>query len=159
MWSPAPVGTLIKRPFGPLGPESARPADWQLSRGTQLSRLLTDTPRVNLLLVGVDRQLWHLLQAQGFDLREPVAMWSPGERLALPAPTQLGTLILHDVAALSHDDQRQLLEWLEPAARFVQVISTTSVALFHVVEGGSFSDMLYYRLNTMCLDMSSDLDT
>lgn len=67
----------------------------------------------------------------------------------------MGTLILHEVGALPHDDQRQLLEWLEPAARRVQVISTTSASLFPRVEVGAFSDVLYYRLNTMCMDVAS----
>ena len=124
MWSPSQVVAPGKRAFGPLDRVSRPTADWHLSRAAQLSRLLMETPRVNLLLVGVDRELWHLLDTQEFDLREPIATWFPGERLALPVPTQVGTLILHDVAALSHDDQRHLLEWLEPAARFVQVIST-----------------------------------
>ncbi len=37
----------------------------------------------------------------------------PGQRLVLPPVARLSTLILHDVGALSFDDQRRLTEWLE----------------------------------------------
>jgi len=64
---------------------------------------------------------------------------------------ETGALILRDVAALSGDDQRRLLQWLGGAGSRAQVISTTERPLFALVRGGFFDAALYYRLNVMLL--------
>jgi Sigma-54 interaction domain len=157
MWNPSEVAGPNMRGGGPPDRTSYM-ENAQLSRASRVGRILLEMPRVNLLLVGINGEFSEFVGTRRLDLPQPVATWCPGERLVLPPYTQMGTLILHEVGDLSHDDQRQLLEWLEPAARRVQVISTTSASLFPRVEVGSFSDVLYYRLNTMCLDMSSWLE-
>jgi transcriptional regulator of acetoin/glycerol metabolism len=109
---------------------------------------------VNLLVVlseGVNPNLAEWLLAE---LAQPVVTWRPGERLMLPHAAQARTLILHDVGALSIPDQRRLLEWLERAAGRTQVVSTTPVPLLPLVQAGEFLARLYYRLNTVCVDVS-----
>jgi DNA-binding NtrC family response regulator len=64
-----------------------------------------------------------------------------------------GTLILEDVAALSRDQQTALLQWLEDVGRSVQIIATDTEPVFPLVEKGRFLDALYYRLNTVLLDL------
>jgi hypothetical protein len=92
---------------------------------------------VNLLIVVPER-------ANGFadllmpELATPVVAWRPGERLMLPQPAQTGTLLLHNVGALSLLDQRFLVEWLERAAGRTQVVSTTPVAMLPLVQAGTF---------------------
>ena len=56
----------------------------------------------------------------------------------LPQPAQTGTLLLHNVGALSLHDQRYLIEWLERAAGRTQVVSTTPVPLLPLVQAGTF---------------------
>jgi Sigma-54 interaction domain len=154
MWNPLPAVPFTMRASGPLDRAPVRPADWQLSRAVDVVRLVAGLPRVNLLLVGVERDMWQPLQDQLSDLAEPIVTWSPGKRLGFPPATEPGTLILRDVDRLSSDDQRQLLEWLEPAGRRMRVISVASAALYPRVEAGAFIDTLYYRLNTVTLEIN-----
>lgn len=88
------------------------------------------------------------------ELARPVVAWRPGERLMLPQAAQTGTLLLHNVGALSLHDQRYLIEWLERAAGQTQVVSTTPKPLLPLVQAGTFLARLYYRLNTVCVDMN-----
>jgi hypothetical protein len=133
------------RAAGSQGRLSHLPEDWHLARDA----------RLNLLLIhhdGVNRNLLELLLQ---DLHEPIARWRPGEQLVLPPVTRDGTMVLHDVGALEQDDQYRLLDWLERAVGRTQVVSTTPSALLPRVKAGAFSDTLYYRLNTVCLDMTA----
>ena len=111
-------------------------------------------PHVNLLLIGAEDVTQSFLETLLMDLQEPITHWCAGEPLVLPPPERTSTLILHDVGALPMADQRRLLRWLEQAVGKVQVISTTSAALMTRVESGTFVDTLYYRLNTICLDIT-----
>ena len=112
-------------------------------------------PRVNLLLVGgcgMTRKVVGMLLR---DRDEPIASWSPGERLLLPRVARGGTVVLHEVGALSPDDQLHLLNWLEHALARTQVISTTSGPLLPLVQTGAFIETLLLRLNTICLDVTA----
>jgi transcriptional regulator of acetoin/glycerol metabolism len=53
-------------------------------------------------------------------------------------------------------EQIRLLEWLALAAGRTQVISTSVAPLFPRVQAGSFIDTLYYRLNTVYVDVTAD---
>jgi transcriptional regulator of acetoin/glycerol metabolism len=109
---------------------------------------------VNLLVVlseGVNPKIAELLLAE---LAQPVASWRPGERLVLPQAAQARTLILHDVGALPVAEQRRLIEWLEGSGGHTQVVSTTPIPLLPRVQAGEFLARLYYRLNTVCVDVN-----
>ena len=62
-------------------------------------------------------------------------------------------MILHEVGMMSEEDQLRLLDWLETRSRRVQIVSTTSAPLQPSVESGAFNDMLYFRLNTVRIDL------
>jgi hypothetical protein len=64
-------------------------------------------------------------------------------------------MILQDIGALGHTDQLSLLDWLERAAGRTQVVSTTSTPLWPLIQAGAFIDSLYYRLNTVCVDVAA----
>ena len=119
------------------------PDDWRLAR----------TAGVNLLIIVPEG-------TKGFaellipELARPVVSWLPGERLMLPEARQTGTLLLHNVGPLSLHDQRYLIEWLERAAGQTQVVSLTTVPLLPLVQAETFLARLYYRLNTVCVDMN-----
>ena len=121
------------------------PDDWRLARAAG----------VNLLLVGPDDITRNLVDALGPYLREPVITVRPGEPLMLAPMGQVGTLILYDVWKLGLTDQRRLLDWQEGTAGRVQVISTTSTPLLPLVDAGAFLGVLYYHLNTVCLEVAS----
>jgi hypothetical protein len=111
--------------------------------------LFAQRARVNLLCSGIHR----IEEIEGL-LRdnpdEPVTIWRPGGRLRLPLVAGNGTLVLHHVDALTHDDQDLLFDWMVAAAGRTWVISTTRAPLWPLVQSGAFRDALYYRLNTVC---------
>ena len=111
--------------------------------------------RVNLLLTGVDGVVRNILETVLMDLQTPIASWYPGERLVLPPVARTGTMILHDVGAMSHEDQLRLLEWSEQAAGKIQIVSTAQTPLMPLVRAGIFNDRLYYRLNTVFVDATA----
>jgi transcriptional regulator of acetoin/glycerol metabolism len=54
---------------------------------------------------------------------------------------------------LTLEEQRRLLEWLQETAGRTRVVSTTSAPLLPLVEDGVFLDTLYYRLNTVYVEL------
>jgi len=112
----------------------------------------------NMLLIGVNRASRHQVESSlvGLGL---VSSWEPGEPLVLPPIADTGTLFLHEVGSLSHDDQLRLLDWLDLAAGRTRVVSTSAASLFARVEAGLFIEKLYYRLNTVSLNVSQGADT
>jgi hypothetical protein len=115
---------------------------------------LAGMARVNVMLVGSADMVRLALQTHMSSLQTSVVTWSPGEPFVLPVVERTGTLILHEVGALSLHDQLQLLEWSASAVRRTQVISTTSSPLLPRVCARGFIDALYYRLNTVYLDLN-----
>ena len=111
-------------------------------------RILTEHPR-NVLVegtaVGTDAAL-RLLQPH---IREPIVWHQPSEPLDLPSG-KTHALVLRDAAALSGDDQRRLLAWMDTGS-CAQVITAASYPLFPLVEAGLFDAALYYRLNVLLL--------
>ena len=89
-------------------------------------------------------------------LREPVRSSVAGDALvSLPAAD--GTMILRDVDALDHEQQQQLLRWLDdPRNGQTQVISITVAPLYAAVRTGTFLDRLYYRLNVTHFEVIAD---
>ncbi len=112
------------------------------------------TVGANMLLIGVNGASRDLVEASlvGLGL---VSRWEPGDKLVLPSQNETGTLILHEVGALTHDDQLKLLSWLEQSAGRTRVVSTASGSLFARVEAGAVLETLYYRLNTVTANLSS----
>ena len=139
---------------GPFPRGSKLPDHWRMARAAHVDLLLMGMPRVNLLLIAADGVVRYVIESLLLDLQEPIARWKPGERLTLPSPSDGGTLVLHDVGALSGDDQLRLIDWLERAEGRTQVVSTSSTPLLPRVDSGVFVDTLYYRLNTVCVDVT-----
>jgi hypothetical protein len=133
---------------------SQLPEHWRLARAAHVDLLLMGMPRVNLLLIAPDGVVRYVLESLLLNLREPIWKWTPPGPLVLPPPDQVGTLILHDVGALLPKEQLELLDWLEFASRDTQIVSTSSTALIPRVHEGAFIDTLYYRLNTVCVDVT-----
>ena len=140
---------------GPLPHSSKLPDHWRLARAAHVDLLLMGMPRVNLLLVAPEGVVRFVLESLLLDLHEPIDRWHPGDALALPSPDGNGTLVLHEAGALTAAEQLELLDWLERAEGRTQVISTSSTPLLGRVQSGNFIDTLYYRLNTVCVDVTT----
>ena len=129
----------------PHAAASQLPNDWRLAR----------SGRLNLLVIDTEGAAEDVLDSLLLDVDEPVATWRPGERLVLPQVPRAETIVLHDVGALPPDDQVRLLDWLERAAGRTHIVSTTHAPLLPRVQAGAFIDTLYYRLNTVCVDVNA----
>jgi hypothetical protein len=110
--------------------------------------------RVNLLLTGPDTLADAFVRGLHPYLREPVAVLRGGRRFALPS-AQVGTLFLADVGSLTSEEQRRLHDWLDDRAGETQVISMSTTSLMPMVAAGSFLAALYYRLNTIYIDITA----
>jgi hypothetical protein len=130
------------------------PEHWRLARAAHVDLLLMGMPRVNLLLVAPDGVVRYVLESLLLNLREPIARWSPGQPLDLPPHGHIGTMVLHEVGSLSPHEQLELLDWLEVTDGRTQVVSTSPTPLLPRVQCGAFIDTLYYRLNTVCVDVT-----
>ena len=129
---------------GPPDTLSQLPEDCRLARAVG----------VNLLVVLSEDVNPHVAKLLLEDLAKPVVTWRPGEPLLLPNTERTGTLILREVGALPLSDQHRLIGWLERAAGQTQVVSTTTTPLLPLVLTGAFLARLYYRLNTVCVDVN-----
>jgi len=110
----------------------------------------------NVLLSGPRDATHAFIQAVTPYLREPVRCIVAADVL-LSLPAADGTVILRDVDALDHEQQQQLLRWLDdPRNGHPQVVSITAAPLYAAVRTGTFLDRLYYRLNVTHFEVISD---
>jgi hypothetical protein len=153
----------IARNTGKAAPRQAQRAedarlahtnDARLAQAASEELLLMGMPRVNVLLAGRNDVVRPVLHALLGKVQKPIVSWCPGEPLALPPIERTGTLVLQEVGELGLREQIQLLEWSGRAMGNTQVISTTSAALLPRVGAGAFIDTLYYRLNTVYVDVT-----
>jgi hypothetical protein len=114
--------------------------------------LRLSSAQTNLLLEGEASQVETVLTAVAPSLPRPVTTWGGTGSLAA---VRDGTLIVPLVNRFDDDQQRQLLRWLEETAGAVRVIATTRGSLFRLVQRGIFLDALYYRLNTIRVEIAA----
>jgi len=105
------------------------------------------------VLVTLPRELFDAFGSATRDtFQQPVACVRGTGPSSLP-PCK--TLILVDLHRLAADDQRRLVAWLsDPANADSQVVSLTSESLIQRVDEGRFDAALFYRLNTIHLDLT-----
>jgi transcriptional regulator of acetoin/glycerol metabolism len=85
---------------------------------------------------------------------DPPVWWWTGDT-SLPSPEDVKTLVIRNVDAQNAGQQRALLSWLESTTvASPRVVSTTTGSLFQRVADGLFLEALYYRLNTVMLDVT-----
>ena len=110
--------------------------------------------RVNLLLTGPDTVTEGFVKALRPHLQNPVVGLRRGEPFVLPSAS-VGTLLLKEVGVLTFEEQVRLYEWLGEDSCSAQVISTTTSDLLPMIEEGIFLEELYYRLNTIYIDVTA----
>lgn len=119
------------------------PTDWRVILRT----------RANVLVIGPKEALAAFLQSARSEMRDPVR--TSGPTLA-PFLDGVRTLILTDVDALASTDQRRLRRWFDDRRTAdVQIISLTSEPLYSLVSANAFDAQLYYRLNTVVLELQT----
>ena len=113
---------------------------------------LIEAERPNLLICGPRESVDNALAVLRPSFREPVSCWS--YEAQQPLPQQLtGTLIVEAATKLDDRQQKILIDWLDNEGRHVQVVATTPENLFPLATHGMFRDRLFYRLNTLHLDL------
>ncbi len=108
----------------------------------------------NMLIRGEKSAATATVVALSADLSMPLVTWNADSSARLPG-LRHGTVVLQDVDRLDLETQRELLTWLDERGGRVRVISTARRDLFHLVTTGEFLDPLYYRLNTIVVDVES----
>ena len=139
----------------PYSSRSRRSADPSALPSAVSDIKIARTTGTNVLVVGPDRLLGNVLSMVTLDANHDEAIECQGGTLQLPpTASRPPTVIVHDVDVLTPADQRRLLDWLDIANGRTKVVSTSSVPLLPLVESRTFNDTLYYRLNTIYIDLS-----
>jgi len=112
-------------------------------------RLLSEQP-CNVLLEGTVGATDAVLRLLHPHIGKPIAQHDPPAVFDLPSG-EARALVLRDAPALSRDDQRRLLAWMDGKGSRTQVIATASRPLFPLVAAGLFENALYYRLNILLM--------
>jgi len=109
--------------------------------------------RANIMVAGPRDALDAFLAAAQPELREPIR----SANAALPPVLDgIHTLILTDVDRLDSVDQQRLREWFDQSRHVdVQVVSFTTTPLYELVSANAFDTDLYYRLNTIFLEIQT----
>jgi transcriptional regulator of acetoin/glycerol metabolism len=109
--------------------------------------------RTNVLVSGPAEALTAFVRIARSEMREPIRSAASALPQALDGAR---TLILTDVGALDGHNQQRLVRWLDELEnREMQIISLTSVPLFSLVERNAFDARLYYRLNTIFIEIEA----
>jgi len=127
-----------------------------MNTGPSWHRDVCFATRANLLLIGPADITAMLLDIVRVHLEAPVATLCAGEPLTLPQG-RVGTLIVQNLSLLNPAEQAELNEALNHSLAGTQVISTSALSLMPMVEEGRFLDILYYRLNTIYIDVRDSL--
>jgi hypothetical protein len=142
MARPAPAAGVATHPRGQLRAQLAHAEFLQVA-----------ARRANVLLTGPDDTVASLLDALQGHLRPPVTHWRRGPALVLPRGGE-GTLVIHELGALSCHLQHRLFEWLTVRTCRTQIVSTANRSLWPEVQSAHFMPGLFYRLNVISLDLT-----
>jgi hypothetical protein len=112
--------------------------------------------RPNLLLIGPDAVVGECLDRLIASAASPVLFCDGAEPILTNGPIR--SLIVRDVDRLTRNDQERLIEWLNRHEEDTRVIATSAQPVFPCVERGQFSEVLYYRINTVTLVLSERPD-
>lgn len=104
-----------------------------------------------MLIVGPRCALDAFLAAARPDMAPPVRLVRPSDEIP---PDCCGTLVLCDARALDERQRDGLLKWLCADSVRTQVISLSETHLWHRDRSPVIPLELYYRLNTICLEIN-----
>ena len=123
-----------------------------MNTGPSWHRDVCFSTRANLLMIGPSDITALLLEAAHPYLAEPIVTLRGGEPFRLP-PGRVGTLIVTNVWLLTPTEQTELNDALGGSLSGTQVIATAAAELVPMLREGRFLDTLYYRINTIYVDV------
>jgi hypothetical protein len=126
---------------------SARQDSWTILRTSQINALLVGPRRLTEAAVAT-------IERGG---RQPMTWWAPDQGIDVPE-LHTGTLVIRDVDCLDVLQQERLTQWIGAHSPGVQVLALASTPLFAKVEGGQYSAALYYRVNTVVIEVRAWAD-
>jgi len=103
------------------------------------------------MVLGNGDEIDKVLAQLAAHLLTPVAEWDP-TKTGIPE-RGCRTLIIKHAAQLTGAHQRDLLKLSSESGEPVHVIATSTESVFAAVSDGLFLDSLYYRLNTMLIEL------
>jgi len=106
----------------------------------------------NILIVAGDVEAERALEQIRPSLRPPIIVRSSTDTPNFDA-IEFGTLLVRQIDCLTTKQQRSLDALLSRAAGDVDVVAVASRQLFPLVTQGKFPRDLYYRLNTVLLEL------
>jgi len=113
--------------------------------------------RSNVLVIGSVADTEAAVSAIVAALEKPVYFWAPD--VPLPARADGHAIGIRDIGTLSPALQLAWLAWLTAQRRRrPHIIATSSIPVFPLVTQGMFLADLYYRLNTILLDLRAFTD-
>jgi hypothetical protein len=116
--------------------------------------LMLRTVRPNILVIGRTDFVQSAVSVLIAELPGPVEYLRSNAPPPSDADAQM--LVVPDVASLSTDRQREWLTWLDDLnVRRPQIVATSDVPIYPLVRRDEFSGVLYYRLNTILLDVQT----
>jgi hypothetical protein len=111
------------------------------------------TVRPNVLVEGSDHSTEKIVRAVTAASDGPIYEWENGPAQGEPART----MIVRRIDLFSASEHRRLLDFLNTEGartQALQVIATSERPLYTLVESGLFLADLYYRLNTIRLELA-----
>jgi hypothetical protein len=129
---------------------------WRLAPEAYVDLQLVLRQRTNLLLIADPTEARAVVELL-LTPEEGAISWCPGQPLELlPLGREKATLVLHDVDQLTLGAQAALVNWLDQNVGKIRVLSTTTAPLWPRVQNGSFNEVLFYRLNIVCLGRTEE---
>jgi Sigma-54 interaction domain len=138
----------------PLRPSTNRNPAFRLSDPAEWPALIES--RANVLISGVAAAVDAFLREALPRFRTPVQHVACEEGVTIAASVK--TIVLRNIDILNGDEQRTLLQWIDrqPEDGRAQIISVTSAPLYAYVQAQVFDETLYYRLNSIYLEVFSE---
>ena len=154
--SPQIDGILSRPRSANSGPATKRLPAEDLS-SCQVAWTIVSTSSVNGLVIGSLHLNAGALGWIDRSLRQPVVWWHP-TRTPDPPELAAGTLVIREIDRLEARQQERLSSWLCRHRPALQVLALSRTPLFDQVVNGFFSPELYYRLNTVMVEVRGPAD-
>jgi hypothetical protein len=154
--SPLTEGDM-SHPLPPKGDPASGPPAVKASSACRVEWDILRTMRVNGLIVGAPNLVAAAVAAFDKSVRKPIVWWTPDHTPDVPEVTA-GTLMIRDVDRLDARQQERLSRWIGVHCPRVQVLGLACAPFFTQVVEGRFAAALYYRMNTVIVEVSAPED-